>query len=1552
MIEPELAAFHPLLATWFGEVFGAPTDVQKRAWKAIRSGAHTLIAAPTGSGKTLAALLACLNEMLEAKLQPGSEAERRGVKLLYITPLKALNNDIHHHVVEFVRQLESTAAEQGAAWPGLTVGVRTGDTPQRVRAAMLRQPPDVLVITPESLYIMLTSMKGREILRTVRYAIIDEIHDLAADRRGLHLSVTLERLTVLCGASPRRIGVSATQKPIERVAEFLGGWELEGGESEGRAEGKAECETERRLMRRSVEIIESRMDKTFRVSVTMPEQTIISQDKQEAVWAPLTDKLMKLMSGSRSVLVFVNNRRLCERLTLRLNEHAGYEMARSHHGSVSREQRLEVERALKAGELRCLVATSSLELGIDVGHIDLVLQIDSPKSAAAGIQRIGRAGHAVGDESRGIIVARSRGLLPECAVLARSIAARDIEDIRIPRASLDVLCQQVVAMVATEDWTLERLHGVLSRSYGYQGFPRERLEAVLRVLAGFYPFVRPLLDWDRDTGLLTRRSSTAMAAIMGAGTIPQGSAYPVHHADSRIHLGELDEEYIHESRVGDVFQLGTGAWKIQSIRSDRVYVVEAGSHFSEIPFWRGEGQGRSVAFSAEMGRFWEELDCRTETEPRQETMDWLMSGYYLDGSAAEELVTLIHSQKAVSVIPTHRRIVIEQFQDDLKQHHLVIHSLFGKTFNRTWLLAVQTELESRLPYRLYTSAKDNGIVIVVSDGGSGDAAARLLPMLREVTADRLEALLRQAVPTSPLFGAAFRRLAETSLLLSRSFTRMPSWQKRLRSEELLRESLPYAEQFPFLGEAMRLCLQEELDAEHVKDVLRQMEAGQLAVVLRQSGYPSPFAAQFTTDAVQAQMYESDAVSRDLQAQLIGLDRSLAGKLFGETAVRELLGYRAGVDAEAALGAYADDAAAVGGYTEEGEGLSGELAAPSEAPVGDLRPAAITSSEGLVRYLKRRGEMSSAEVAGAFGDAVSEEWLTQATSEGKLCSVQLGGEERWIVRDEAETYAALPADPMAVRFVLTRFMERGMDFTAATLCARYGLERALVAPLLEVWAAERRIEPSPLTLEVPGWLSARAAARRVRSRVAELQGRAAPVNPARYCSRLLQLQHVSGADRLSEEEGLRKVIATLQGLFLPLSQWEGSVFPLRLSDYRKETLDRLCAAGDVLWVGRKEADEREGRVAFFLAEAKELYAPLLPSLEMGEDWSQKAKGDKVEQQSLSAEREKMKVLGLLERKGASFLTALSRDTDRLPSELTSDLIGLAWEGLVSCDQFAPLRMHGGSAAGKGKRASLGAGAKAGSEGARSSYGRAAGASRSKSAGFQSGLGRWYALRALAEDDYDARASLAAWVKHLLGSFGMLTKEIAAAHLPWSWDEVYATLKQLEQWGMLTRGLWVEDVPTLQFSTPQLVEALRHPQGWDADASRVVLLPSTDPANPFGFSVQWPSLPGTGVTFARKSGNELVIRGGRWLLWVENGGKRMYTLHELAGVEEAEWLSPDELCTVLKAVVQAQLRMPGVRKLIVDRWNGVPVRESSAAEVFVRLGAEADRQSFVIWPSSLL
>nr|WP_202887651.1 DEAD/DEAH box helicase [Cohnella zeiphila] len=1523
-----LQSFHPVLAEWFTASFGDPTDVQTRAWPLIAAGRHTLIAAPTGSGKTLAALLPCLNRIAS---EPTAAA---GVRVLYVTPLKALNNDIHHHVLGFVEELHALAAAGGRNWPGIRCAVRTGDTTSSQRSAMLKRPPDVLVTTPESLFLLLGSEKGRAMLATVRQTVVDEIHDLAGGKRGAHLALSLERLDELCGTPVQRIGVSATQKPLERVARFLGGWEepeagsaaakpddekAEGAggadsaksdgasrilteEADGTGSGEesrsaaeaaeAEEEAGRHAGKphplgyrpRPVAIVESRMSKRLDVTVTMPDQSRPAHTR-EAVWQPLLDRIVQLLDGTRSAIVFVNSRRLCERLCLRLNDHVGYELARPHHGSVSRERRLEVERMLKAGELRCIVATSSLELGIDVGHVDLVIQIDSPTGAASGIQRFGRAGHAVGEASRGVILARTRGPLPEIAVLSRQIAARDIEEIRVPRSPLDVLAQQIVGMVAADDWPVERLYRLTARCDSYAFFSRARLDELLDVLSGLYPFAKPLLEWNREDGMLRSRSNSAMAAVTGAGTIPQSGNYPVHHIDSRVHLGELDEEFIQESRVGDVFQLGSGSWMIREIRQDRVYVAEAANRFSEVPFWRNEAGGRSYGLGEKVGAFVRELGERlglSETEEgdeaslqaREETIAWLGDACGMERQAGGQLVDWISSQQRFCGLPTDRRMLVETYKDVMNQTHVILHNYCGRRVNRAWLLAIERQFETRLPYRLYGNAKDNGIELVLPEWDES-----WLEAIRQVTPSNLESLLTEAISGSPLLALAFRRIAETSLLLSRSFRRTPLWQKRLRGEELLRGAMPYAERFPLLREAMKECLYDYLDYEGLKKTLERIQGGEIALDIRETPHPSPFAAQFLADYVNMRVYEGDGVDESVRLRLLNVSKELAVQVFGPDGVP-------GVRPEA---------------VEEQRRMLDE---PERLP---------ENAEGLYRLLKTRGDMTADELARLAG-APALAWLEELREKGRAVPADLteDGEYRWICADERSIYARFPDDAESVLFVVGRYAGRVLSFTEPELCERYP---ALTLPQARE-AAERllaagRIVRAPFAADEEEriWTDASIASRVVRLSISQARGAAEASEPTRWCGQIAKLQSaLQGTQQPQGPEGLRAAMERLQGLYFPLSHWETILLPSRMTRYRKEDLDELCASGEVVWLGKKEEGDKEGKVAFFLAESRELIRPCIAAA--------------------AAEGKSSKHPKLLERLrsgGASFLTALAREEGKTPSELLPQLLDLVWEGAVSNDLFAPLRLSQAPKPRKGPDRT------------------------------GSGFGRWYWTGSLAGGttavtesepgdvlpDTGLESSAVRWARHLLDSFGLVNKELVAKAAPFGWDAFYPVLKQLEEWGTVSRGIYVAGDPSLQFTTREMAEAVAgSPAGARSEAATV--LSAADPANPFGWIADWPSS-AQGASFARKPGNYLVLQGDRCVYWIENNGHRIYGLDG----SDAPKSSPGEQAAMLRSVLVSVMKRQGLVKVVIDRIEGTPVLETEVGRELRGLGAETDRQSLVLW-----
>ncbi|MDD9269916.1 DEAD/DEAH box helicase [Paenibacillus sp. GCM10023248] len=1451
--DESLAHFHPILQLWFTSRFGEPTDVQKQAWQQIRSGTHTLISSPTGSGKTLAALLPCMDSALHKKQREG-DSYAAGVRVLVVTPLKALNNDIHDHLFHFMREIEELVAtltlDTQEDWQGLRVGVRTGDTTQSTRASMLKHPPDLLVTTPESLYLLLTSPRAREMLKSVEQIVVDEIHDLAADKRGMHLSLTLERLDAWCGRAVQRIGVSATQKPIERVARFLGGWEAD--------------------TPRPVAIIESRAEKRYALQVTMPEPARAGAGAdQEAVWTPLVDRLLQLMEGCRTVLIFANSRRLCERITLRLNDHVGHEIARSHHGSVAREIRLEVERQLKAGELRCLVATSSLELGIDVGHVDLVIQIDSPFTAAAGIQRIGRAGHAVGSVSRGVLLARSRSLLPELAVLSRRIAARDIEAIRIPRGSLDVLAQQLVAMTALGDeLDVTRLARLLARSDSFRELPQERWLAMLEVLAGLYPFVRPLIAWDRESGRLERVAATQMAALTGAGTIPQSTAYPVHHNETGLHLGELDEEFIHESSVGDVFQLGTASWRIVRKRPERIYVQEAENRYSEIPFWRGETGGKSFQLGVQTGQLWRELRDRlhaqSHTEGDLDVQAWLMESYAFDTEASRALISLIRNQIAVNTVPSDTTVVIESFADEQNQTHYVLHSLFGRKVNRTWLMALEKQLEREGHQALYTNAKDNGIELIFPSFQEA-----VIQSVMSLTYEEAEPHIIGAVAESGMFGAAFQRLAETSLLLSRSFTRMPAWLKRLRGQELMKEALPFKERFPLFQEAMRECLEEQVDLEHLRTILHDIEAGGIEFALHRNHFPSPLAAQFQADYVAQKIYESDALSRDLQVELLGFSRQMAADIFGEATVRNA------IDPEVAA--------------QEASKLTS-----ADEP--------WASSQEVYRYLKERGDASASELAkaGALAEGQIEVWMRELTAQGRTAAVSTAGVIRYICRDEEEFYKDLAQDPLARTFIFQRYADGRMSFTAMELQVRYGLDTDSV----DAWIAEavqaRAIEAAPFadpdTEEL--WTSSKVASRLVRQSLQILRRDSSAISPLAMLTRMPLMRKLTDRVETPGMEALRDIIADLQGLFLPVSLWESVLFPARQISYRKQDLDTLCSSGEILWIGRKDPDEKEGRIAFFLTESSALYEPWLAAMQ-------------------HRPPSRPELLGLLQNKGAVFLSKLGLETGQTPSVLLEELLQLVWDGHAANDQFAPLRLHatGPSPSKKGDK-------------------------------FQSGLGRWYALSTWHNPAFDRQSSAMQWTHHLLERFGLVTKELVSTLCPYPWETIHTALRQLEEWGLVVRGLFIADLHALQFASKTFIRQLQQKAEPVPDRpTAFTLVSAVDPANPFGLLVPWPEL--SGIAFSRKSGNYLALRGSEWLYWIENNGKRVYRL--ASGSDQPQ----DDAATAqeLKLMFRQLLKQHQLRKIVVDAWNGVRITEAPEQAALKLLGAEKDRTSLVLWPSQL-
>ncbi|HEX7596504.1 MAG TPA: DEAD/DEAH box helicase, partial [Gemmatimonadaceae bacterium] len=852
-----LARFHPIVRRWFKETLGKPSDPQREGWPAIASGAHTLILAPTGTGKTLAAFLWELNDLI---VRGTKEPLSNAVQLLYISPLKALNNDIQRNLEGPLAQLRERFAAEGKELPEIRIGVRTGDTPPAARARMLRKSPHILITTPESLNIMLTTLKGRGMFSGVRAVIVDEIHAIAGTKRGAHLALTLERLEKLVERPPQRIGLSATQRPLNEVARFLGGCETSTFEAQ---------------LFRPVTIVDCGMTKEMEIAVESPVADLANVGG--SIWPAVAPLVLKHIRASKTTLVFVNNRAQAEKIAARVNTLAEEDIAQPYHGSLARERRFALEERLKAGSLRALVTTSSLELGIDIGSVDLVIQLQSPKRVAAALQRIGRAGHTLGVASRGILVPTFRDDAVEIAAIVAAMRAGDVEPTHVVQNALDVLAQVIVAAVSVDDWQSQDLFLLVRRAYPYHGLTRAAFDEVLAMLSGKYPSdiaaeLEARITWDRVNDRLIGSRAARMTAVISGGTIPDRGLYTVNLPD-RTRLGELDEEFVHESRMGDVFQLGSSTWRIVAIEHDRVVVTPAPGTPARMPFWHGEYMARSLMLSHRVGALRREL-----AEAPNETR--LAAEYGCDAATASSLVKYIASQRAATgIVPDDRNIVIEQFRDETGAVRIVIHAAFGGRITAPWGMALAQRVREAInDTDLQVQTTDDGIMLRLPDLGIGVPVQSLLGL----SGAEAEQLVLEEVGSTSLFGARFRMNAARALLLPRGNPRrrMPLWLQRLKSLDLLQVVQQFPS-FPILVETYREVLQDAFDMQGLKDTLTAISAGNIRIHTVETAAPSPFAASLQFGFVMDWLYGDDTPRAEQRAALLSIDRGLLDEVMGE-----------------------------------------------------------------------------------------------------------------------------------------------------------------------------------------------------------------------------------------------------------------------------------------------------------------------------------------------------------------------------------------------------------------------------------------------------------------------------------------------------------------------------------------------------------------------------------------------------------------------------------------------------------------------------------------------
>ena len=1553
-----LAPFSAPVRRWFEASFERPTPAQAGGWAAISGGANALICAPTGSGKTLAAFLWGIDRLSRTAADGpishdmGGKSARRpseGVKIVYVSPLKALSYDIE-------RNLRAPLRGIGA---DISVGLRTGDTPQKERRQMRKSPPDILITTPESLYLILSS-DAREILTGVEAVIVDEIHAVAQSKRGAHLALTLERLDQLVrdsasrpagpvgagdppplpvakassGAVPptpppagemsgiQRIGLSATQRPLERIAKFLVG------------------------PKRACEIVDAGVAKELDLEIVVPvedmsepgapnfpnSEGVPAEGEPNAhvrsIWPAIYPELLKLVKEHNSTIIFVNARRAAERLAKRLNElaleqapeelpateHAGHpdpdraqdenappaggavggtgpedalatagaggspaatgpagephdplpEIARAHHGSLSHEERLVVEEMLKSGQLPCLVATSSLELGIDMGAVDLVIQVESPKSVSRGLQRVGRAGHSLGEVSRGRIFPKFRADLLECAVVARRMRDGAIEETVIPQNPLDVLAQQLVSMAALDEWEIDAVERLVTATEPFGELSREQLENVLDMLDGRYPSdrfaeLRPRIVWDRTRGTMHGRKGARQLVVTNAGTIPDRGLYGVHLPDGR-RVGELDEEMVYEARPGQTFLLGATTWRIEDITRDRVIVTPAPGLPGAVPFWKGDGIGRPAELGRAIGAFSREAVSR---EPKE-----LAAEYDLDRRAAENLVAYLREQQAATrVVPSDETIVVERFRDEIGDWRLCVLSPFGGRVHSAWGLALGQKIREELELEADAIWSDDGIVIHLPDADEPPPADLVM-----VDPDELEDLVVRELSGSALFGARFRENAARSLLIPRAYPgkRTPLWQQRLKSQSLLEVARDFP-RFPVILETYRECLRDVLDLPSLRQILTDLQSRKLGLVEVETPTASPFASSLLFDYVATYMYEGDTPNAERRAAALALDRDLLRELLGQEELREL------IDPEAL------------------EEVEAQLQHRTEAGRAGDRDA-------LQQLLRNVGDLSAAECEERVAEGYSAaSMLEKLVAERRVALVRVAGEERYLAGEDAGLYrdalgvppppglpeTFLEDHPDAMRALVRRYARTHGPFPTAQLAARYGVDPTAALRELEREGALVRGELLPGGSERE-WCDSDVLRRVRRASLAHLRREVEPAARDRFARFLPSWQNVdahrpsgAGPDRL------RDALVPLQGVALTPKVWEGDVLPRRLGAYSPAWLDELCTSGELVWIGAGARGRSDGRVALYFREDVRLAGPPPAN----------AKLERSEGAAQEAIRERLVA-------GPSFWLDLLADLDFPAEELHNALWDLAWSGEVTNDAFAPLRAP--------RLRSVPSNERGGRRFAR----RRSGAGSAVQ-------GRWSLTAPLLADAPGPGAKLRAQAELMLERYGIVTREtVLAEGVPGGFSTLYAELGNLELLGTARRGYFVEGLGGAQFALPGAVERLRSlPEAGGA----FQLLAATDPANPYGAALPWPKPP-SGRRPARTPGAHVLLRDGEPLVYVERGGRSILRLVEL---------SDADLAAAMQALADAVAagRLP---KLGVEKLDGEPVIGSGHEEALLSAG----------------
>ena len=1477
--DASLEKFSEPVRAWFETSFPEPTPPQTLGWPVVASGANALIVSPTGSGKTLSAFLFGIDKLMTS---PVPERESR-TRLLYISPLRALAVDVEKNLRAPLRGITLAAERLGQEIHVPTVGMRTGDTPADERRKLVRNPPDLLITTPESLYLMLTSA-AKETLMSVDAVIIDEIHSVAGTKRGAHLSLTLERLERQVGRPVQRIGLSATQRPLDEIARFLGGRQL----------------VDDSLAWRPVEIVDAGKDPNIDIEVIVPVEDMAELGKvadepqnggvepqRSSIWPSVHPRILEQIKKHNSSIVFVNSRRLAERLAGRLNEiwdeedelysDAGGsedevpQRIRAHHGSLSKARRLDIEDQLKRGAIRAIVATSSLELGIDMGAVDLVIQVESPGSVSRGLQRVGRAGHQVGAKSIGKVFPKHRSDLLETAVVVDRMFHGEIEETRYPRNPLDVLAQQIVAMTALEDWDLVELANTVRSAANFADLSDEVFEGVLDLLSGRYPSeefaeLRPRVVWDRVAGTVRSRKGAQRLAVTNAGTIPDRGLYGVFLPDG-TRVGELDEEMVYESRPGETFLLGASTWRIEDITFERVVVTPAPGEPGKMPFWHGDGPGRPIELGRALGAFVREIQDVDANAGEHR----LVERHGLDSLAAANVLNYISDQReATGVVPDDRTIVVERFRDEIGDWRVCILSPFGAQVHAPWGMALRAQLAERWGMDVEMMWADDGIVIRLPESAEEVSLDDLA-----IDPNEIEERVVSELPGSALFASRFRECAGRSLLLPRRRPdqRTPLWQQRQRSADLLRVAAKYPS-FPILLEATRECLNDVFDVPALRSVLSGLANRSIRMVSVETSKASPFAQSLLFGWIAVYMYEGDAPLAERRAAALSLDRELLRDLLGAEELRELLDPGVLADLELELQRLVD-----GRRARDGDEL-----------------------HDLLRLL---GPLDRYELdARSTEDVDVEAVLAQLSTDLRVIEVGIGKDRRFSASEDAGRLRdafgvslpiGLPAaytdsvdDPLG-DFAL-RFARTHGPFVTEQFASRYAISNDRAANALEALAVAGKLQrgefrPDGTTRE---WVDEAVLSQLRRRSLAVLRAEVAPVERNTLARFLPQWQGVGIARR--GPDGLADVITVLQGAAIPASVLEKSVLPARMAEYRQSDLDTLMTSGEVVWIGAGAIGSKDGRIRLAFREQAGLL--ISPAAEEPDEPLHVA------------------LRSHLASSGASFWHDLVNAAQKSGLEfgdkaVLAALWDLVWAGVVTNDSLAPVRAFVGTK-------------KAGSSQRR----RRPRVGQLQSAGPPQAAGRWSLVETVLEPVAPTTKRATAQALQLVERYGVLTREAALGEgITGGFAGVYPVLKALEERGDLRRGYFVEGLGAAQFALPGAVDRLRTSAATDFEDDSVLLLAATDTAQPFGASLPWPESAGRP---ARAAGSHVVIVNGEAALYIDRGAKTIVGFP--AALQNDLWVD------AVKGLARNRL----VRSIEIAKIDGAPASESPLAETLTNNG----------------